>query len=184
MLKKNYDLRQLYRGEKTSTTVGFDLGHLIWARPNENSEGVIMSLDEFLKEKSEYAGWLIKKIEIKGSPGQLHFKDVRNMVARGSDGVLFVIDSSDPNSIGNALTLIAECKCMLGENVPMVVVANKQDLEEAITPEEISDLIKEKTRGGSARNNFGIKEAIIQLLRMITGEIVSQEAISVMEEIL
>jgi len=34
-------LRQLYRGEKTSTTVGFDLGHLIWARPNENSEGVI-----------------------------------------------------------------------------------------------------------------------------------------------
>ncbi|MHA1313151.1 MAG: ADP-ribosylation factor-like protein [Candidatus Helarchaeota archaeon] len=106
------------------------------------------------------------------------------MVARGSDGVLFVIDSSDPNSIGNALTLIAECKCMLGENVPMVVVANKQDLEEAITPEEISDLIKEKTRGGSARNNFGIKEAIIQLLRMITGEIVSQEAISVMEEIL
>ncbi|MHA1405630.1 MAG: ADP-ribosylation factor-like protein [Candidatus Helarchaeota archaeon] len=176
-------LRQLYRGEKTSTTVGFDLGHLIWARPNENSEGVIMSLDKFLKEKSEYAGWLIKKIEIKGSPGQLHFKDVRRMVARGSDGVLFVVDSSDPNSIGNALTLIAECRCMLGENVPMVVVANKQDLEEALTPEEISDLIKENAHGGSARNNFGIKEAIIQLLRIITGEITESSYTQIIKEL-
>ncbi len=164
-------LRELWRGEKSTTTVGFDLGHLIWARPNPNSDGVIMSESEYINEKDEYSGWICKKIEIKGSPGQLHFKVVREMVAKSSDGVLFVIDSSDPDSIGNALTLLAECRCLLGEDIPIVIIANKQDLETALPPEEVSNLIHEFTYGGSAKNNFGIKEAIIRLLRIITGEI-------------
>jgi len=176
-------LRKLYRGEKASTTVGFDLGHIIWARPSENADGVILSVDEYRKEKNEYKNWICKKIEIKGCPGQLHFKDVRNMVARGSDGVLFLIDSSDPGSIGNALTLIAECRCLLGDNVPMVIIANKQDLDNALTPEEISNLISENTYSGSAKNNFGIKEAIIKLLKIISEENLSKTTSPIIKEV-
>jgi len=177
-------LRKLYRGEKASTTVGFDLGHLIWARPSENTDGVILSEDEFKRERNEYKNWICKKIEIKGSPGQLHFKDVRNMVARGSDGVLFLIDSSDPGSIGNALTLITECRCLLGDNIPMVIIANKQDLDNALNPEEISNLIGEKTYLGSAKNNFGIKEAIIRLLKIISEEVMTKASSPIINEVL
>ena len=93
------------------------------------------------------------------------------MVASGSDGVLFVVDSSDPNSVGNALTLIAECRVLLGDDIPMVVIANKQDLDNAMLPEMISNLLNEKCYAGSAKNNFGIKEAVIRLLRIIAGEL-------------
>jgi len=164
-------LRDLYRGEKSTTTLGFDLGHLVWTRPKENTDGVIMSLQQFKNEKKEYEGWIHKIIEIKGGPGQMHFKDMRNIVSKGSHGVLFLIDSADPGSIGKALTLISECQCFLGNNIPMVVIANKQDLDYAMSPEEISELIGMKAYGGSAKNNFGIKEAVIKLLRIICGEI-------------
>ena len=168
-------LRDLYRGEKSTTTVGFDLGHLVWTRPNEDVDGVIMSKNDFIKERNEYKDWLYKVIELKGSPGQLHFKDVRRMVAKDSDGVLFLVDSSDPLSIGNALALITEARCILGDNIPLVIIANKQDLDEALTSEEVSNLINEKTYPGSAKNNFGIKEAIIHLLRIISGEVTEQK---------
>ncbi len=168
-------LKELYRGEHATTTVGFDLGYLVWARPNSNSDGVIMNKTEYLREKKEYEGWETKVIEIKGCPGQLHFKDIREMVASGSDGVLFIIDSSDPNSIGNALILLEECKCLLGENIPIISIANKQDLDTAMSPEEVSNLINESTFAGSAKNNFGIKEAIIRLIKIIKGEINNEE---------
>ena len=164
-------IRKELGDEKSSTTIGFDLGHLIWSRPNEKSDGVIMSEKEFEREKKEYNGWIHKKIEIKGSPGQLHFKDVREMVAKSSDGVLFVIDSADPAQIGNALTLLTESRCLLGENIPMVILANKQDLDNRLSPEEISNLIKEDTYGASGKYNHGLKEAVIRLLRIIVGEI-------------
>lgn len=177
-------LRELYEGEKATTTVGFDLGHLVWARPNQNSDGVIMSESEYIKEKEEYEGWIFKKIEIKGCPGQLHFKDVRQIVAKSSDGVLFVIDSADPNSIGNALILLAECRCFLGDNIPMIVIANKQDLDRAMPPEQISTLVNENSYPGSARNNFGIKEAVIRLLRVICGEVTQNSTSPIVKEII
>ncbi len=164
-------LRELYYGKESSTTVGFDLGHLVWARPRENTDGILMSWFEFEKERDEYKDWICKLIELKGSPGQLHFKDMRNIVSKGSDGILFVIDSSDPGSIGYALTLIEESRCFLGKSIPLVVLANKQDLEIALPPEKVSDLIKFETFGGSAKNNFGVKEALIRLLRIIVKEI-------------
>ena len=87
-------LSKAYNEEKTSTTTGFDLGRLVWARPNLNyeTEGVIMSKTEYLREKDEYSGWHIKYIELKGSPGQTQFSAVRKILATGSDGVIFLID--------------------------------------------------------------------------------------------
>ncbi len=46
-----------------------------------------------------------------------------------------------------------------------------------MSPEEVSNLINENTFGGSAKNNFGIKEAIIRLLKIINGEIKNEEKI-------
>ncbi|MFW9881006.1 MAG: hypothetical protein ACFFG0_48710, partial [Candidatus Thorarchaeota archaeon] len=88
------------------------------------------------------------------------------------------------SSIGNALSLIAETRCLLGNEIPMVIIANKQDLDIALSPDEISCLISEKTYSGSAKNNFGIKEAIIRLLRIITNEKKQEFCSPVMEEVI
>ncbi|MGQ4876351.1 MAG: hypothetical protein ACP6IY_19995, partial [Promethearchaeia archaeon] len=90
-------LKVKYSEEKTHTTTGFDLGKLIWARPNlhEDTEGVLMSKTEFIKEKNEYTGWHVIDVEIKGCPGQMQFASVRKILSKGSDGVLFLIDGSD-----------------------------------------------------------------------------------------
>ena len=77
------DMKELYRGEKSSTTVGFDLGRVIWARKFPESYGLIIPKNEFILTKSEYSDWITKEIELKGSPGQLHFKPVRQSLMQG-----------------------------------------------------------------------------------------------------
>jgi len=177
-------LKELYRGEKSTTTVGFDLGSILWCRPNMSSSGVITNIDDYNENTEEYKDWIINKIELKGGPGQLHFKPVREHVIKDSQGILFVIDSTDTSVIGKALTLLAESRVLLGYEIPIIIIANKQDLAEANTPEMISNIIGETTFGASAKENYGVKEAIISLLnRIIKGEQVQTEKIPEIQEV-
>ena len=155
--------------EKTHTTTGFDLGKLIWARPNlnEETEGVIMSETEFMNETEDYDGWHISKVELKGCPGQMQFSAVRKVLAKGSDGVIFLIDGCDMANIGNALVVLEETKSTLGTNIPMKIIANKSDREDYYGCELISNMIGEQVYKGSAKCNIGIKDAIIQVLKII-----------------
>lgn len=170
-------LKKLYQGEPGSTTVGFDLGYVLWLRPNEDTKGVVTSREDYKEHPEEYENWLAKLIELKGGPGQLHFKPVREHVCKDSDGVIFVIDSSDINAIGHAISLLAEARNFLGEDIPIKVVANKQDLEEANEPEAIADLIGEPAYGVSAKENFGVTEAILDLLLEIEGNKVPSKTV-------
>lgn len=162
-------LSKTYNEEKTTTTTGFDLGRLVWARPNLNFEtvGVLMSKVEYLKEKDEYPGWDVKNIELKGSPGQTHFSAVRKVLAKKSDGVIFLIDGCDLVNIGNALVVLEEIKAVLGPNIPMKIIANKSDREDYHGCEMISNMIGEKVFEGSGKYLFGIKDAIIDVLKII-----------------
>ncbi len=163
------ELSKAYNEEKTSTTTGFDLGRLVWARPNLNyeTEGVIMSKTEYLREKDEYSGWHIKYIELKGSPGQTQFSAVRKILAKGSDGVIFLIDGCDLGNIGNGLVVLEEIKSVLGQNVPLRIIANKSDRSDYHGCEMISNMFGEQVFEGSGKFNLGIKDAIIQVLKTI-----------------
>lgn len=161
-----------YNDEKTHTTTGFDLARLVWTRPNldPKTEGVIMSNTEYLRDIREYSGWHILKIDLKGCPGQMQFSAVRKILAKGNDGVIFLIDGCDLANIGNALVLLEETKSVLGENIPMKIIANKSDREDYQGIELISTLIGAKAFKGSAKNNIGIKDAIIQTLQIIVNQ--------------
>lgn len=161
-------LNKAYEEGKTSTTTGFDLGRLVWARPNleTETEGVLMSKTEYLREKPEYAGWHMENIELKGCPGQMQFHSVRRILARGSDGVIFLIDGCDLANIGNAMVILEEVKATLGNNIPMRIIANKSDREDYCGCEMISNMIGEQVYRGSAKVNIGIKDAIIQVLKI------------------
>ena len=163
------ELNKPYDKEKTHTTTGFDLGKLIWARPNLNfeTEGVLMSKIDYLQDREEYSGWHIFEIELKGCPGQMQFSAVRKILSRGSDGVIFLIDGCDLLNIGNALVILEETKASLGQEVPLKIVANKSDREDYHGSKVISHMIGAEVYEGSAKYNIGIKDAIIRILKII-----------------
>ena len=162
-------LAQAYDGEKTHTTTGFDLARLVWTRPNLdfNTNGVIMNKTEYLRDKNEYSGWHTTNLELKGCPGQMQFSAVRKILAKGNDGVILLIDGCDLVNIGNGLVILEETRAILGQNIPIKIMANKSDREDFCGQEMISNMIGEPVYEGSAKCNIGIKDALIQVCKMI-----------------
>ena len=47
------DMKEEYRGEKSTTTTGFDLGRVVWVRKERSFMGLIVPKSEFTQESSE-----------------------------------------------------------------------------------------------------------------------------------
>ncbi|MFX1312515.1 MAG: GTPase domain-containing protein, partial [Promethearchaeota archaeon] len=88
-------------------------------------------------------------------------------LAKGSDGVIFLIDGCDLANIGNALVVLEETKANLGKTIPMRIIANKSDRDDYHGCDMISNMIGERVFKGSAKYNIGIKDAIIQILKFV-----------------
>ena len=70
--------------------------------------------------------------------GQLHFRNLWGTLMRGSSAIIFVLDSSDRERLEEAKTEL--WKVLIDPNypdAPLLVVANKQDKEGAMSIEEI-----------------------------------------------
>ncbi len=161
------DMKEEYRGEKSTTTTGFDLGRVVWVRKESGFMGLIIPKDEYTREVSEYEGWIAKEIELRGVPGQLHFKFVRDTMRSNSDGVLMIVDSSDPGMIGDASAILAETQTAFGD-IPIVSIANKQDRHDSVSPEDVANWLGvSESIGMSAQNRESSKDALILLLRRI-----------------
>lgn len=91
------------------TTVGLDIGHL------------------------DYNGF---SADVFGTPGQERFDLLLEPLAREAIGAFIVIDSTKPDTFVRAKEMIRMCRT---EAIPKVIVANKQDLSDALTPEAISE---------------------------------------------
>ncbi|WP_457619923.1 ADP-ribosylation factor-like protein [Methanopyrus sp.] len=107
-----------------------------------------------------------------GVPGSLMFKFVIKIGVRGSDGLVLVIDSSDPK-IDEARKLYEVAKRVVDHD-NVVVFANKQDLPDALPPEEIREIVEEElgltdppTFGTVATEGVGLEEGVEELLSMI-----------------
>ncbi len=72
-----------------------------------------------------------------GTPGLLRFSVMRDIVSEGSDGLLFLFDSSAPEKDDDALIILNSIRKVLAPNAPILYLANKQDLENARDPEVI-----------------------------------------------
>lgn len=150
-----------------STTVGFDLGKVIWLHGKDDKIVEVSKFDGSDLKDGEYEVW---EVTLVGAPGQLRFKNVRSAVARGSNGVLFVIDSTKPGQAGYIFALLEEVKRFLGEDTPMVIIANKQDLKDALKADKIRQLLRldnVKIVEASAIRGEGVVEGLIELLKMI-----------------
>ena len=107
-------------------------------------------------------------VHIFGTPGQDHFKDVQQCVARGASGVILVLDSTDPSTFAQVDQLTKRIKAVCGR-VPLVICANKQDKDGALPPDRIKQMLgfKGKVIGSSALHGEGTKTTLVEVLKQI-----------------
>ena len=140
-----------YNSGKTTT-----LENICQKKTKVEYKGTTISLD--------YGNTIIngEKIHIFGSPGQERFEFMREILSKGLDGAIVVIDSS------NGITTVDEAilKKLNTENIPYVLFANKQDINTSMIEHHI---IKTGTPiiPTVAINGQGVGEGLLKLLEMI-----------------
>jgi small GTP-binding protein len=72
-----------------------------------------------------------------GTPGLLRFTIIRDIISKGSDGVIFLFDAAHPEKDKEGIKILNQVRKNLEPNLPIIFLANKQDLENARPPEVI-----------------------------------------------
>ncbi|MEM3587719.1 MAG: ATPase domain-containing protein [Candidatus Jordarchaeaceae archaeon] len=115
--------------------------------------------------KLDYRGFYI---EFFGTPGQPQFDPLVEIIAQEAIGVILLVDSTDPETFPRAKILFEKCK---GYTLPSIIVANKQDLKDALDPlivqEKLSLPKKIPVIGCSAKNKTNLTLVIDILLDII-----------------
>lgn len=109
-----------------------------------------------------------------GTPGLLRFSIMRNIVTSGSDGIIFIFDSVHPEKDDSAIVILNSVRKLLPANVPVVFLANKQDVEGARSPEIIrqQNYLPENSKifPTSTTTGLNIKESLTHLVNIIYEE--------------
>lgn len=75
-------------------------------------------------------------VRLFGTPGLARFKVLRRIISEGADGLLFVVDASNPDGDAESRYIWTEISDVM-PTVPCIVAANKMDLSTARTPERL-----------------------------------------------
>ncbi len=106
-----------------------------------------------------------------GTPGLLRFRVMRELVCSGADGFIFVFDAVHPEKDDDAISILNSIRNSNTSDIPIIYLANKQDLEGARTPEVIkaqNNLPDDcKIFPTSAKNGLNINESIKYLINEI-----------------
>ncbi|MFW9940169.1 MAG: GTP-binding protein [Candidatus Thorarchaeota archaeon] len=109
-----------------------------------------------------------------GTPGLLRFSIMRSIVTQGSDGIIFIFDSIAPEKDDSAIMILNSVRKLLPSNIPVVFLANKQDIEGARSPEVIrqQNYLPENSKifPTSTKTGLNIKESITHLVNVIYDE--------------
>jgi len=72
-----------------------------------------------------------------GTPGLLRFNVMRDVVVKGTDGVIFIFDAAHPEKDEDAIVILNAIRKVVPPDTPIVYLANKQDIEDARTVEVV-----------------------------------------------
>lgn len=101
--------------------------------------------------------------ELFGTPGQKRFDWALDFLGRSIFGTFIVVDSRDPN-----FERVKQMKRDLSEEeLPYLVLANFQNMDDAMTPEEIEEETGMETIGVDAKNGDNLDEALERLMEKI-----------------
>lgn len=134
---------------------------------NIQANGTTVGLDHGVAEVHQIP------IRLFGTPGLARFKVLRRIISEGADGILFVVDASNPEGDGEARYIWTEISDLL-PNVPCIVVANKQDLSEARSPERIrhdlSFMVGIPIIPISCKSKYNLEKLLPAMVMLITYE--------------
>jgi small GTP-binding protein len=106
-------------------------------------------------------------VQLFGTPGQPRFDFMWEILAKEMDGFVVMVDSADPETFGTAKKLIEMFRGF--ENVPYIIAANKQDLDDAISPQEMRSALglepKVKVAQCVATDPLVIKQILLELTK-------------------
>ncbi len=106
-------------------------------------------------------------IQLFGTPGQPRFDFMWDILAKEMDGFVVMVDSTDPKTFDTARELIKTFRSF--ENVPYIVAANKQDLPNAISPQELRAALGLETQAPVAQciatDPLVVQQILIELTR-------------------
>jgi len=106
-------------------------------------------------------------IQLFGTPGQPRFDFMWEILAQEMDGFVVMVDSTDPDTFSTAKKLIEMFRSF--ENVPYIIAANKQDLDGAISPQEMRSALglgpKVKVAQCVASDALVIRQILLELTK-------------------
>ncbi|MFB6204114.1 MAG: GTP-binding protein [Candidatus Nanohaloarchaea archaeon] len=103
------------------------------------------------------------KAELFGTPGQKRFDWALDFLGKSTFGCFIVVDSRDPN-----YDRVEQMKHELeAEDLPYIVLANFQNKEDALDPEEIEEKTGMETIGVDSKHGENLDEALLQLMEKI-----------------
>jgi len=96
--------------------------------------------------------------------GQSRFSPLRKKIFEGTDGVIFVVDSQThffEDNIESLKELKSITAGKLIKEIPLIVMANKQDLSEVISEEDFKQVLKDEKLWYEPDNKLSIWNPII-----------------------
>ncbi|PKL68867.1 MAG: GTP-binding protein [Methanobacteriales archaeon HGW-Methanobacteriales-1] len=126
------------------TTIAMDIGHV------------------------DYKGFLA---DVFGTPGQERFDLILGVLSKEAVGAFILVDSTAEQTFARAKEMIRKTR---SESIPKIIVANKQDLDGALSPDEIREKMKlDKSIPiipTVISEKKGIEEALDALLKILYGD--------------
>lgn len=108
--------------------------------------------------------------DIFGTPGQERFDLILDVLSREAVGAFIIVDSTAPETFARAKEMIRKTRA---EAIPKVLIANKQDLPGALSPEEIREKMKISREvpivPAVITEGKGVEEALDTLLGLLYG---------------
>lgn len=108
-------------------------------------------------------GWVERKgfaVDLFGTPGQERFDWILRTLSQSILGVFLVVDSTKPETFDRAKEMLAQIS---EENIPVVILANKQDLKGAVSPAAIEKKLGHPAVGTVMTKKKGIDDALEKL---------------------
>ncbi|MBU4535197.1 MAG: GTP-binding protein [Euryarchaeota archaeon] len=126
------------------TTIAMDIGHV------------------------DYKGFLA---DVFGTPGQERFDLILSVLSKEAVGAFILVDSTAPQTFARAKEMIRKTRA---ESIPKIIIANKQDLPGALSPEDIREKMKINKDipivPAVVTDKKGIYDALDALLKLIYGD--------------
>ncbi len=96
--------------------------------------------------------------------GQNRFSPLRKKIFKGTDGVIFVVDSQTrlfEDNIESLKELKNITRGSLLKEIPLIVMLNKQDLREVIEEDDFKDVLREEKLWFEPDNEYHLQNPII-----------------------